>query len=108
MAREKRLYTPQLSEANVRNLYQISGKFGFPMSKMLNIIVATALEELADVDPDEWTVCEPVRTEDPASTGEASGLHPPRTPGHVLLFRHPAQRNEPEAVSDLSGVCEPA
>jgi hypothetical protein len=42
----KRLYTPQLHEKNIRKLYRIAKRQGIPMTKLLNLIVCTAVEEL--------------------------------------------------------------
>jgi hypothetical protein len=62
MAASKRLYTPQLCEENVRRLHKEAKRFQMTMTKMLNLIVATALEELEQIDdPDEWEVAIPVR-----------------------------------------------
>ena len=73
---QKRIPRPLLHAKNTQRLYQIARKFDMNACKMLNLIVATALEELEAVnDPDEWTLCEPIRTEDPASTGEEGGVH---------------------------------
>ena len=65
MQKERRLYTPQLSESNVRGLYRTAQKFDFAMTKLLNLIVSAALVELENVDADEWTVCAPGRLEEP-------------------------------------------
>jgi hypothetical protein len=53
----KGLFVPKLHEKNVRKLYYQSNRFAMPVSKLLNLIIATGLEQLEAVhDPDEWDV----------------------------------------------------
>ena len=62
---KKRWYTPDLCESNVRRLLRVSQKFQWPMSRMLNHIVAVGLEELEKIDnPENWEIVELVRTEE--------------------------------------------
>ncbi len=73
---QKGKYTPQLKPELITQLYHVARKFEMPMTKILNLIVATALEELEAInDPDDWTLCEPIRPEDPAGTGEKSKVY---------------------------------
>jgi len=67
--RRKRLYSPQLHELNVKRLYQQAKKRKIPMTKLLNLIVCTALEGMENgggtFDEDEcpvWERPEPVRS----------------------------------------------
>ena len=53
--RRKGLFVPKLHDRNVRKLYHHAHRFSMPVSKLLNLIVATGLEQLDEVnDPDEW------------------------------------------------------
>lgn len=54
---KRRFYTPDLHEQNVRRLYQMAQKFHMPMSKLLNLIVSVALEDLDNATEGEDTLC---------------------------------------------------
>ena len=43
---KKGLYTPKLANEHIRRLYHIAKRQGVPMTKLLNLIVAAAIEEL--------------------------------------------------------------
>jgi hypothetical protein len=59
------LFVPRLHEKNVRRLYRQSNRFAMPVSKLLNLIVSTGLEQLEEVnDPDEWGEYTLVRPEE--------------------------------------------
>ena len=40
------LYQPRIADQHIRKLYAIAKRQGVPMTKLLNLIVATAIEEL--------------------------------------------------------------
>jgi hypothetical protein len=47
----KHLFVPKLHEKNVRRLYHYAHCLHMPVSKLLNLIVATGLERLEEVNP---------------------------------------------------------
>lgn len=86
----KRLYTPQLRERNVRGLYRMSKKFHMPMTKMLNLIVSVALEDLRDHAEGEYVLCDDFTENAVAAVmaqSQNSGIH---QTGHL----EPAQIRE--------------
>jgi hypothetical protein len=73
--RRKGLFVPKLHDRNVRKLYHHAHRFSMPVSKLLNLIVATGLEQLDEVnDPDEWETWEPVRLEEEPEDAPASAF----------------------------------
>ena len=61
----KSLFVPRLHDKNVRRLYHYAHRLNMPVSKLLNLIVATSLEQLDEVnDPDEWDTYVLVRPEE--------------------------------------------
>jgi hypothetical protein len=57
-------YTPALRDDLITRLYHVAKKFDMPMSRMMNLIMQNALDELEKVDPDEWEIVIPIRTEE--------------------------------------------
>jgi hypothetical protein len=43
---QRGLYQPRIRDQHIRKLYHIARRQGVPMTKLLNLIVATAIEEL--------------------------------------------------------------
>jgi hypothetical protein len=59
------MYQPKIHDQSIRRLYAVAKKLEMPMTKLVNLIVTTALEELEALEADDLVVCEPVRTEEP-------------------------------------------
>lgn len=58
------LYQPRIHNEHIKRLYVIAKKFDMSMTKLVNLIVAVAIEELEQVDdPAEWEVVIPIRRE---------------------------------------------
>ncbi len=71
LRREARVYSPQIYPENVRRLQGIAQKIEMPMTKLVNLILATAVVELEDMAEEEFNdmiVCLPARPEEPDSS----------------------------------------
>ncbi len=67
--RKKRWYTPQLHELNVQRLYHEAKRQGMKMTKLLNLIVAVALEDLEDAPDDMCDVSTVRETQEESREG---------------------------------------
>ena len=57
------VYSPNISEENIRRLYQLSQEMGMPMTKLVNHILSIAMNELEKMDDFDETY-EPTRPEE--------------------------------------------
>ncbi len=62
------MHQPKIEADLIERLHRVSHAYEMPMTKMLNHIVTVALDELEGKE-DEYTICIPVRSAQPAPDG---------------------------------------
>ena len=62
------MHQPKIEADLIERLHRVSHAYEMPMTKMLNHIVTVALDEL-EGKKDEYTICTPVRSAQPAPDG---------------------------------------
>lgn len=81
----KGLYQPQIADVHIQKLYHIAKRQGVPMTKLLNLIVAVAIEELEGNGT--GALCDASTVGVIVAESQRSGIHG----GVIPTPAHPAQ-----------------
>lgn len=96
------LYQPQIADEHIRKLYHIAKRYGLKMTKLLNLIVAVAIEELEHAGD----VCDEPSVTPTVAQSRKGGIYQARIAAHGQSRRAQAKNHDRQTIRHLAHICE--